>query len=181
MATDSNILAWRTPWPEEPGGLQSVGSQTVTQDTTEWLSLSLMCTLQCYSQFFPPSPSPAVSTSLVLYVCVSILALQNRLISSIFLDFIYICVNIRYLFFFFRLILLLMTSSRFNHLNSTLQGQGCCRFSLSWPQPLPQWFKIRKLSKSVMHTERLTVWMNVFHFFFLFAASAPTLPWGWKG
>ena len=42
------------------------------------------------SQFFPPSPSPAVSMSPVLYVCVSILALQNRLI-SIFLDFIYMC------------------------------------------------------------------------------------------
>ena len=26
MATNSNILAWRTPWPEEPGGLQSMGS-----------------------------------------------------------------------------------------------------------------------------------------------------------
>ena len=27
VATHSNILAWRIPWPEEPGGLQSVGSQ----------------------------------------------------------------------------------------------------------------------------------------------------------
>ena len=26
MATHSGILAWRTPWAEEPGGLQSVGS-----------------------------------------------------------------------------------------------------------------------------------------------------------
>ena len=26
MATDSGIPAWRTPWPEEPGGLQSMGS-----------------------------------------------------------------------------------------------------------------------------------------------------------
>ena len=25
MATDSNILAWRIPWTEEPGGLQSIG------------------------------------------------------------------------------------------------------------------------------------------------------------
>ena len=29
MAVHSSILAWRTPWPEEPGGLQSVGSQKV--------------------------------------------------------------------------------------------------------------------------------------------------------
>ena len=28
-ATHSSILAWRIPWTEEPGGLQSVGSQRV--------------------------------------------------------------------------------------------------------------------------------------------------------
>ena len=27
MATHSYILAWRIPWIEEPGGLQSMGSQ----------------------------------------------------------------------------------------------------------------------------------------------------------
>ena len=29
MAAHSSILAWRVPWKEEPGGLQSVGSQGV--------------------------------------------------------------------------------------------------------------------------------------------------------
>ena len=29
MATHSSILAWRTPWTEEPGGLQPIGSQKV--------------------------------------------------------------------------------------------------------------------------------------------------------
>ena len=29
MATHSSILAWRIPWTEEPGGLQSMGSQSV--------------------------------------------------------------------------------------------------------------------------------------------------------
>ena len=29
MATHSSILAWETPWTEEPGGLQSIGSQRV--------------------------------------------------------------------------------------------------------------------------------------------------------
>ena len=29
MATHSNILAWRIPWTEEPGGLQSMGSQRI--------------------------------------------------------------------------------------------------------------------------------------------------------
>ena len=32
MAIHSNILAWEIPWTEEPGGLQSVGSQRVGHD-----------------------------------------------------------------------------------------------------------------------------------------------------
>ena len=32
MATHSSILAWRIPWTEEPGGLQSMGSQRVRYD-----------------------------------------------------------------------------------------------------------------------------------------------------
>ena len=33
MATHSSILAWRIPWTEEPGGLQSMGSQRVRHNT----------------------------------------------------------------------------------------------------------------------------------------------------
>ena len=32
MATHSNIIAWRIPWPEEPGGLQSMGLPRVRHD-----------------------------------------------------------------------------------------------------------------------------------------------------
>ena len=32
MDTHSSILAWRIPWTEEPGGLQSIGSQRVRHD-----------------------------------------------------------------------------------------------------------------------------------------------------
>ena len=32
MATHSSILTWRIPWTEEPGGLQSTGSQRAGQD-----------------------------------------------------------------------------------------------------------------------------------------------------
>ena len=32
MAMDSSILAWRIPWTEEPGGLQSMGLQRVRHD-----------------------------------------------------------------------------------------------------------------------------------------------------
>ena len=51
MATHSSTLAWRIPWTEEPGGLQSMGLQRVRQDwetslssyeyTTGCLSISL--------------------------------------------------------------------------------------------------------------------------------------------
>ena len=32
MATCSCILAWEIPWTEEPGGLQSMGSQRIRHD-----------------------------------------------------------------------------------------------------------------------------------------------------
>ena len=32
MATHSSILAWEVPWTEEPGRLQSMGSQRVRHD-----------------------------------------------------------------------------------------------------------------------------------------------------
>ena len=38
MAIHSSILAWKIPWTEEPGGLQSMGSQ---RDTTEVNKLAL--------------------------------------------------------------------------------------------------------------------------------------------
>ena len=39
MATHSSIPAWRIPWTEEPGGLQSISHKE--SDTTEQLILSL--------------------------------------------------------------------------------------------------------------------------------------------
>ena len=39
MATHSSILAWRIPWTEEPGGLQSTELQE--SDTTDRLTLSI--------------------------------------------------------------------------------------------------------------------------------------------
>ena len=32
MAVHSSLLAWRIPWTEEPGGIQSMGSKTVRHD-----------------------------------------------------------------------------------------------------------------------------------------------------
>ena len=35
MATHSSILAWKIPWTEEPGGLQSIGAQRVGHDQSD--------------------------------------------------------------------------------------------------------------------------------------------------
>ena len=35
MATHSSILAWRIPWRENPGGLQSTGSQRIRHDLSD--------------------------------------------------------------------------------------------------------------------------------------------------
>ena len=56
IATHSSVLAWKIPWMEEPGGLQSMGSLRVRHD---WMT-SLSCTeegngnpLQCSCQENP--------------------------------------------------------------------------------------------------------------------------------
>ena len=49
MATHSSILAWRIPWTEEPGGVQSMRSQRVrhkwasTKTRTHTICLKAMC------------------------------------------------------------------------------------------------------------------------------------------
>ena len=38
MATHTSILAWRIPWTEEPGGLQSIGwAESDTMEATEYV------------------------------------------------------------------------------------------------------------------------------------------------
>ena len=59
MATHSSILAWKIPWTEDPGRLQSMGSQRVRHDWASSLNFTGIHTF-------------------VLYVCVSISALQVR-------------------------------------------------------------------------------------------------------
>ena len=43
MATHSSILAWKIPWTEEHGGLQSMGSQRVRHDWGTSLSFTFPC------------------------------------------------------------------------------------------------------------------------------------------
>ena len=49
MATHSSILAWKIPWTEEPGGLQSMGSQRVRHKTcTDQRLASELYTFSCF-------------------------------------------------------------------------------------------------------------------------------------
>ena len=41
IATHSSILAWRIPWTEEPGRLQSTGSQRVGHDSATSLMIEI--------------------------------------------------------------------------------------------------------------------------------------------
>ena len=48
MATHCSILAWKNPWTEEPGGLQSKGLQRLRHDLTHVRFLSLDSRLLLY-------------------------------------------------------------------------------------------------------------------------------------
>ena len=75
MAAHSSILAWRTPWTEEPGGLQSIALQRVEHN---WSNLACMhtyivCICQCQSPSAPHFPLPTLGIiHFVLYVWDSI-------------------------------------------------------------------------------------------------------------
>ena len=81
METHSSILAWRNPWTEEPGGLQSAESQRVRQDCSDLAHTGCICFhATCYS-LHPSQPlftprAPALVHRPVMYVCVSTAALQ---------------------------------------------------------------------------------------------------------
>ena len=57
MATHSIIFAWRIPWTEEPGGLQSMGLQRIRYDfTTQQQQRKIVCEpmgLLCWSDKIP--------------------------------------------------------------------------------------------------------------------------------
>ena len=56
MATHSGILAWRIPWTEEPGGLQSIGSQSQTRMSTHTCTQNVQISQQAC--FIPNIASP---------------------------------------------------------------------------------------------------------------------------
>ena len=63
MATQASILAWRIPQMEEPGRLQSVGSQRVGHDLMTLLSKSFMYVkIKGTSKYWDFLGNPAIKT-----------------------------------------------------------------------------------------------------------------------
>ena len=89
MATPSSILAWRIPWTEEPGKLQSMGSQRVRHDwmTNTFTSLSrciwLLFCKKYYLMFIPKMASLCFintkmnPTALLLWASVVVQMVKN--------------------------------------------------------------------------------------------------------
>ena len=76
MATHSSILAWRIPWTEEPGGLQSMDSQRVGHN---WVTNTQLSSVQLLSrvQLFPTQWEAACQASLTLTNSWSLLKLMS--------------------------------------------------------------------------------------------------------
>ena len=61
MATHSSILAWRIPWTEEPGGLQSIGLHRVYMCmkvlVAQFSLVAQLCPTRCDSMDYNPPGS----------------------------------------------------------------------------------------------------------------------------
>ena len=77
IATHSSILAWRIMWTEEPGGLQSMGTQRVESD---WVTNSF--SLLHLSKWLS-SKSLQIRTSLVVQWIRACLPMQGTLVESL--------------------------------------------------------------------------------------------------
>ena len=66
MATHSNIPAWRIPWTEEPGGLQSMGPQKSQTWLGSWTKTTFLYSLLENPEYSIPLHWPQVPTTLSL-------------------------------------------------------------------------------------------------------------------
>ena len=71
MATHSSVLAWRIPWTEEPGGLQSMGS--VTQSQTRLKQLSMACIFYTHTCLPTPVEFHQRTGNILVFIYLSIL------------------------------------------------------------------------------------------------------------
>ena len=71
IATHSGILVWRIPWTEEPGGLQSMGSQRVGHDwVTKTFTFNNNNNRVCYLQSTYYVPVAKQSTFMYMFLII---------------------------------------------------------------------------------------------------------------
>ena len=78
-ATHSSIFAWRMPWKEEPGGLQSMGSQRVRRD---WSNLEH--THKSLEHFLAFSKIPINILPINEYILQQVIGMAQKLHSGFF-------------------------------------------------------------------------------------------------
>ena len=81
-ATHSSVLAWKTPWTEEPGGLQSTGSQRVGHAWVHCTALVLTLLLMRKWNWFCFMPQDLIHSDFNLISNYLVLMIDNFRISS---------------------------------------------------------------------------------------------------
>ena len=83
MATHSSTLAWRIPWTEEPGGLQSIGSKSDTAEDKHKPLLNMLrecvlyCTFSAYAHVTDVKPTCAQTVHMVTCYMFAVLVAQT--------------------------------------------------------------------------------------------------------
>ena len=87
MATHSSFLAWRMLRPEEPGGLQSMGSQSQTRlRNFHFTLLHILYNICCYMFYIKNS------TLRIHFVCVCVRERERESFTSLLNSFYILCV-----------------------------------------------------------------------------------------
>ena len=90
MPTHSSLLAWRIPWTEEPGGLQSMGSQRVRH---------ALATKQAHMHLaIKHHPGPFVSTVFVFFTIQPFSRMVDLKLGGYFFNFYLFAYILTYLF-----------------------------------------------------------------------------------
>ena len=103
MATHSSILVWRIPWTEDPGRLQSMGSQRIGYD---WVTNTPLASIPSLGLL----ASLTFSTNLLLYFLNHALSLPSQFTLFILSPVIRVQLNLNSKFKEFRLLFLIVQS-----------------------------------------------------------------------
>ena len=79
MATHSSTLAWKIPWKEEPGRLQSMGSQRVGHDWATALSLSQQWPQDWKRSVFIPIPKKSNDKECSNYCTIALISHESKI------------------------------------------------------------------------------------------------------